>query len=208
MKTAKAVRVVIADDHRLMVEALRVALTSAERIQVVAATHRSTEVVTLVARHAPDLVLLDVLMPELDGWTCLDRINRRYPDVKVVLVSALSEDELVEPARKRGAAAVASKHTDPSELAWLIRRVAAGEGFEVCGFDPPSLEDDLGLSPREVSVLRALAPGRSNREIADALVIGENTVKFHLSNIYGKLNVSGRTAAVRLAHERGLVATL
>jgi DNA-binding NarL/FixJ family response regulator len=208
VKTTRTVRVVIADDHRLMLEALQAALAVAERIQVVATTHKSTEVITLVARHTPDLVLLDVLMPELDGWTCLDRINRRYPDVKVVLVSALSEDELVEPARKRGAAAVASKSAHPTDLAGLIRRVAAGEGFEVCGFGSPSPEDDLGLSPREVSVLRALAPGRSNREIADALVIGENTVRFHLSNIYEKLNVSGRTAAVRLAHERGLVPTL
>ena len=103
---------------------------------------------------------------------------------------------------------MASKTVDPADLARLIRRVATGEGFEVGGFDPPSPADDLGLSPREVSVLRALAPGGSNREIADALVIGENTVRFHLSNIYGKLNVSGRTAAVRLAHERGLVSTL
>src|ERR1700730_4071255 len=118
-----------------MIEAVRAALSIVDGIDVVATTHRSTEVVTLVARHRPELVLLDVRMPEIDGWTCLDRIKRRYPDVKVVLFSALSEAELVDPARDRGAAAVASKSVDPGALAGLIRRVAAGEGVEACAVD-------------------------------------------------------------------------
>jgi DNA-binding NarL/FixJ family response regulator len=197
--------VIVADDHRLILEAVHASLAGASDIEIVAETHRATQVVPLIARHRPHVVLLDVRMPEIDGWTCLDLIRRRYPLVRVVMFSALPEREVVTRARKGGAAAVVSKRVDPHELAGIVRRVAAGEILEPRGFGSPVPEPDHGLSRRERTILCALASGRSNRQIAEELSVSEQTVKFHLTNIYGKLQVSCRTGAVRFAYEQGLI---
>src|SRR5262249_45902611 len=146
---------------------------------------------------------MDVRMPEIDGWGCLELIRRRHPDVSVLLLTALPEED-VEQGIERGAAGVISKCVDLANLADAVRRAAAGETVGLLGFRSLEQEPDLGLSPRELSILRALARGRSNRQIARELFIAEQTVKFHLTNIYAKLDVPNRTGAARLAYEKGL----
>jgi DNA-binding NarL/FixJ family response regulator len=201
------VRVLIADDHRLMVAALEAALSHDERVEVVGATHRATEVLPLVHSRRPDVVILDVRMPQLDGLTCLDRIRRRHFGVKVVILSGLAVEEIVPAAEEHGAAAVIGKRVDPALLSEIVLRVAAGEAVAPLGFPEPEPTGDgvYSLTQRELSILAALAEGRGNVEIARQLYIAEQTVKFHLTHVYRKLGVRNRTAAVRIALEHGLV---
>ncbi|HEY7207147.1 MAG TPA: response regulator transcription factor [Gaiellaceae bacterium] len=198
------IRLVVADDHRLVLEAVRAIFSREDDIEVVATVHRATQLLPTVAREEPDVVLLDVRMPEIDGWACLQLIRRRYPDVAVVLLSALPLTDL-DRALEEGAAAVVSKSVDPGRITDVVRRVALGEQVGLVGHAQQRVDPDLGLSAREVSILKALARGRSNREIAGELFIAEQTVKFHLTNIYAKLDVPNRTGAARLAFASGLV---
>jgi len=203
----RQVTVLIADDHRLIVEALRATLALDERITVVGATNRGPEVLPLIGQLEPDVVLLDVRMPEMDGITCLRLIRKRHPHVKVILLSGLPEDEVVPAGNDAGAAAAIGKGIEPGLLPEVVVQVAAGEVLAPRGFPEPSLSHPkvAGLSPREQSILSALAQGQSNREIAAALHIAEQTVKFHLTNIYAKLGVPNRTGAARFAYDQGLV---
>jgi DNA-binding NarL/FixJ family response regulator len=198
------IRLVVADDHRLILEAVRAVFSTADDIEVIATIHRATQLLPTVAREEPDVVLLDMRMPEIDGWACLKQLRQRHPDVTVVVLSALPLGDLGR-ALDEGAAAVVSKSSDPGQLPDVVRRAALGETVGVVGAPERRVLPDLGLSTRELSILKAVARGRSNRQIARELYIAEQTVKFHLTNIYAKLDVPNRTGAARLAYVTGLV---
>src|SRR5262245_31984077 len=119
-------RVVVVDDHRLILEAVRLSLESTEDIEVVGETDRGAEALRLVAQTRPDLVLLDYLMPDLDGLAVLDQLRREQPDVRVVMLSALDDPELIRESLRRGASAFVVKRVDPAELASALRQAAAG----------------------------------------------------------------------------------
>jgi DNA-binding NarL/FixJ family response regulator len=163
-------------------------------------------VLPLVGRTNPDLVLLDIRMPHFDGLACLDLIRKRHPDVKVVMLSAFSDPEHVQAALRRGASAYVVKAVSPLDLPAALRQAAEATVFHAVG-SPESGNDDggTGLTGRELTLLRAVAKGLSNQAIGKELWISEQTVKFHLRNIYRKLGVSSRTEAARYAYERGLV---
>ena len=202
-----AIRLLIADDHRLILRAVRRALEDVDDIEVVAEARRGSQVLPLVHQEHPDLCLLDVRMPELDGLACIDRIRKESPSTRIVMLSASAEAERADEAIARGANAYISKSVDPFDLADALRRAAAGESFQlgiseaVDGHDP-----ELGLTERETAILRALARGLSNGAISREFWITEQTVKFHLTNIYRKLGVGSRTEAVRYALSRGIAA--
>ena len=201
-------RVLIADDHRLMLAAVTAALEREPDVEIVGATTDAVNVLPLVAQHNPDVVLLDVLMPQLDGLAVLDRVRARFPKVKVVLLSAVEDDSLVSQARERGASAFVRKEVDPSELAPVLRKTLAGGEFEFVGVDPGSRDAarvEAGITKKEQLVLEALARGLSNQQIAQELWVTEQTVKFHLSNIYRKLDVRNRTEAAQHALRHGLI---
>ncbi len=201
-------RVLIADDHRLMLDGVRRALESDGGFEIVGETMNGTEVVALVGRTQPELVLLDVRMPQMDGLACLDEITRRYPEVRVVMLSASTSQDLVESALRRGAAAYLAKSVDPTDLPSTLRQVAAGNlvgAGTLVASDQAEGAKAAGLTERETSILEALAKGKSNDEIAKELWVTQQTVKFHLTNIYRKLGVKNRTEATRIAYQRGLV---
>lgn len=201
-------KVVVADDHRLMLEAIRTALTGASDIQIVGETTSGTQVLPLIGQTDPDLVLLDFRMPEMDGLTCLDRIRKRYPKVKVVMLSAVDDPQLIDAALARGASAFIIKHIDPRDLPSALRQAFEGTVYQTLGTAVPngdSPAQTAGLSASEVKVLKAMAMGMSNKQIAKELWLSEQTVKFHLRNIYRKLDVGNRTEASRVAYEHGLV---
>lgn len=203
-----ALRVVIADDHRLMLEAIKVALEQAPDIEVVGEALSGNQVLPLVGRTDPDLVVLDIRMPEMDGLTCLDRLRQRYPRVKVVMLSAADDRQLIETALSHGASAFILKHIDPRDLASALRQACDGSVFRTLGEAPQndvSAAKDAGLTSSEVRVLKAMAVGHSNKEIAKELWLSEQTVKFHLRNIYRKLDVANRTEASRFAYQHGLI---
>jgi DNA-binding NarL/FixJ family response regulator len=200
-----ALRVVLADDHRLILEAVQHALDKDDGFQVVATTHSGAEVADLVARHRPDLVVMDLRMPGVDGLQALDQIRARDPATKVVMLSASERPEEIQSALDRGAAGYILKSVNPADLPAALRQVHEGTVFHPgLGGASDSAAESAGLTDREVTIVRALARGLSNKEISQELWITEETVKFHLRNVYRKLDVANRTGAARWAHEHGL----
>ena len=163
---------------------------------------------TLVGELKPDVVVLDVQMPQLDGITCLKRIRVKFPDVVVVMLSASEDPAVIREAIANGASAFALKHLDPHDLAGVIRQALAGSVFESAGVfaqASAALAAEAGLTVKEHQILNLLSGGLSNAAIAKELWVADQTVKFHLGNIYRKLKVHGRTAAVDVARRRGLI---
>ena len=201
------VKVLIADDHRLMLAGVRRALAGADDIEIVEEVSSGTQVLPAVARTEPDVVLLDIRMPGINGLECLERVRSRYPDVRVIMLSAHSDEEHVESARAKGASAYVVKSVDPVDLPAVIRSVIEGAAFAEYGRKavPADASNTAGLSARELTILEALGRGLSNLEIAKELWVSEQTVKFHLRNIYRKLDIASRTEAVRYAYQHGLV---
>jgi two-component system, NarL family, response regulator len=199
-------RVVLADDHRLVLDAVQRSLEKDEGFQVVATTNSGAEVSDLVARHRPDLVLMDLRMPGVDGLQALDQIRARDKEVKVVMLSASERPEEIQSALSRGADGFILKSVDPVDLPAALRQVHAGTVFRpgMTGNAPASPAQEAGLTEREVTLVQALARGLSNKQISQELWITEQTVKFHLRNIFRKLDVTSRTAAARWAHQNGL----
>ena len=201
-------RVLIADDHRLMVEGTKQALQKAGGFEVVGEAVNGVQVLPLVRRLKPELVLLDLRMPQMDGLTCLAKIRKEFPDIKVAILSVSQEPELIQTALKRGACAYIVKSIDPDDLAGALRQAIDGNVFTTAGVteDPGErAARDAGLTERELVIVRAVARGLSNEAISKELWVAEQTVKFHLTNIYRKLGVSNRTEAARYAFEQGLV---
>lgn len=200
-------KILVADDHRLMVEAIRLALARADDLEIVAEATSGSQVLPLAARTSPDVVLLDVHMPEMDGLRCLDLLRQRHPDIAVVMLSGHVDSETVNAALARGASCFVSKHVDPRDLASAIRLAAQGTLYGSVSPVVGQLEPEAALlTPSEQRVLEALARGLSNKEIARDLWLTPQTVKFHLTNIYRRLGVANRTEAVRYAYEHRLVA--
>jgi DNA-binding NarL/FixJ family response regulator len=202
------IRLLVAEDHALMRDGLRLVLEGAEGIQLVGEARDGNEVLPLVASLDPNVVLLDLRMPGMDGLACLDQIRERHPNVKVVVFSALDSNEQIEAALRRGAAGYVVKTINPVDLASAIRQAVEGSVFHPFSLFDASGEAaarEAGLSEKELAVLRELAHGRSNKEIARALYVSEQTVKFHLRNVYRKLGVANRVEAARYAHEAGLL---
>ena len=204
----RRLKVVIADDHRLMLDAIRAAVEGDEAIEIVGEADAGAKVLPLVAQTGPDLVLLDLRMPDMDGFVVLERIRARYPSVKVVILSGVDDPAMVDAAFERGATAYLLKHVAPRDLAATLRQATDGTYFCPLASADKGREQsaaEIGLSKRELSILDALQSGGSNRKIAEELFLAEQTVKFHLTNIYRKLGVSTRTEAVHYAYEHALV---
>ena len=161
----------------------------------------------MVARTQPEVVLLDVRMPGLDGLTCLDRLRAGHPEVRVIMCSMGADAEQIQSAFARGASGYIVKSVDPNELASAIRQAVDGTAFGAEGL-PGTDEDNAalaaGLTPREIQIMEAVARGLANKTIAKELWVTEQTVKFHLSNIYRKLELSNRTELARWAFSHGL----
>jgi DNA-binding NarL/FixJ family response regulator len=196
-------RVLLADDHRLMLAAARRVLERHDDFEIVGEVMRGTQVVPAVGSLAPDVVLLDVRMPGLDGIACLKRLRAHGSNVPVVIISSYVDDEHVEAARSAGAAAYVGKTIDPAKLPEIVRAAAGGAPVTV---SRPGAErdDSCELSEREVTVLAALTRGLSNRQIGEELWVSEQTVKFHLRNVYRKIDVKKRAEAVRWAYSHGI----
>jgi len=200
-------RVLLADDHPLMIAAVRGALESEKDFEIVGEATSGSQVMPLVSSARPDVVLIDMRLPEVDGLTCLERICDKHPSVKVVFFSAVDDREEIAAALGRGACAYLIKSIDPGDLAAVVRQAVAGSFFCAGGqaeAPAPVVHDDAGLSERETEILCGVARGLSNRAIAQELWLSDQTVKFHLHNIYRKLEVANRTEAARYAFDHGL----
>lgn len=200
-------KILIADDHRLMVEGIRRALEPAEDIEIVGEASLGSQVLPLVRRLTPDVVLLDMRMPHMDGLTCLDQLKKHCPKVKVIVLSVFSDPEQIQAAFSHGASGYIVKSVNPIDLPSAIRQVLDGTVFHAIGF-PETTQESIGkangLTERELAILKAVAKGLSNQAIGKELWVTEQTVKFHLTNIYRKLQLANRTEAARYAYQHGL----
>ena len=201
-----ALRVLLADDHQLTLAGVRRVLEESGDIAVVGEAYSGEDVLPLVRSTQPDVVMLDLRMPKLDGFACLDLIRRHHPDVTVVIFSASTEPASISTAFHSGANAYVLKTVNPLDLPAVIRQAADGTVY----YPPPSsnevpAKDTSDLTDREREILAGVMRGLSNKAISQEFWVTEQTVKFHLSNVYRKLGVANRTAAVRFAHEHGLI---
>ncbi len=201
-------KVLIADDHRLILDAVRRALENADGFEVVGEAVNGSQVLPLIRRTLPDVVLLDLRMPQLDGLACIDAIRKSWPDMKVIVLSAFSERERIEAAFNRGANGYIVKSINPLDLPAALRQALEGTVYHPVGPADGASDDSRkahGLTEREASILRAVGRGLSNQAIAKEFCVAEQTVKFHLTNVYRKLGLANRTEAARYAYQRGLV---
>ncbi len=200
-------KVVIADDHPLVLEAVRIAFSDAPDIEIVGVATAGQEVLPLVHRTSPDVALLDLRMPGMDGLRCLELLHERHPSVKTIIFSGSDDPAAVDAAFARGAVGFIQKTIDPADLAAVVRQAVAGNVFLQAGNARPAapMESQWDLTPREIEILRALAGGLSNKQMAREFWLSDQTIKYHLTNIYRKLKVQSRTEAVRLAYEHQLI---
>ena len=207
-RAMRPLRLLLADDHALMLEAIELALEDDPEFEIVGRAESGSQLLPLVHRTQPDLIILDLLMPGIDGLTCLKLLRKRFPWVRTVVLSAQDSDEVIEAVLEAGAHAFVSKAVDPRLLPNALREAMDGPVASAIGRFADGLHpavEEKGLTKREVEVLRALAAGKSNKEIACSLWLAQQTVKFHLTSIYRKLDVHGRTQAVHWAYSHGLV---
>ncbi len=204
------VRVVIADDHPVVRAGLRGMLESEPEIEVVAEATNGREAVSLVGRLEPQVVLMDLQMPELDGVDATKQIRDRYPETKVLVLTTFDTDADITRAINAGATGYLLKDAPRQELFQAIRAAARGESVLTPAIASRLMSKMRGpaersLSEREIEVLTQVADGKSNKDIASELYISEATVKTHLVHIFGKLGVDDRTAAVTVSLERGII---
>ncbi len=211
------IRVLIADDHAVVRQGLRTFLELHDDIEVVGEAEDGVEAVAAVAEHAPDVALVDLVMPRLGGIDAIRRIREESPGTRVLVLTSFADDDTVLPALRAGASGYLLKDVQPRELVGAIRTVHDGEAMlapavatmlvEQLGAGaeaaPPPRED--GLTPREREVLVQLARGLPNKLIALELGVSERTVKTHVSNILGKLGFTDRTQAAVYAVRHGLL---
>ncbi len=207
------IRILLVDDQRIIREGLKSLLESNPDMQVIGEAENGQRALDQIPILKPDLVLMDIRMPVMDGVAATQAIAEQFPEAKVLVLTTFDDDEYVSQAMRCGAMGYLLKDTEPDELALAIRAVSKGHSQLGPGLikkaltvieppvlpatSPPELNQ---LTPRELEVLQLIASGANNREIAETLFLSENTIKNHVTNILSRLNLRDRTQAALLAH--------
>lgn len=207
---SEPIRVLIVDDHDMLRKGIASFLYSMPDLELVGEASSGSEAVELCTALKPDVVLMDLVMPEMDGVTAIQHIHNRQPDIQIIALSSFAEHDLVKSALKAGAVGYILKNVPAEKLAEAIRmanRGIAPLSPEITSnlFAPPEASTQFKVTPREQEVLALIVEGFSNAEIAYRLGISQFTVKNHVSNILTKLGVATRTDAVRVAIQNNLV---
>ena len=210
---AEAIRVLLVDDHAVVREGLRAFLELQDGIVVVGEAADGEQAIEAAGRLRPDVVLMDLVMPRLDGVGAMVRLRDEVPESRVIVLTSFAEDDRLLPAIRAGAAGYLLKNVEPRELARAVRAAQAGEAL----LDPvvaarlvdeiasrAAVRPGLDITPREREVLDLIARGYSNKRIALELAISEKTVKAHVGRLLAKLGVADRTQAALLAVRQGL----
>jgi len=206
--------VVVADDQTVVRDGLVTLLKLLPGIDVVAAASDGDEAVRLVAEHNPDVLLVDLRMPKCDGVEATRRVRTDHPGTEVVVLTTYSDDDSVLAALRAGARGFLTKDADAESIGRALQAAAAGQSIvdaqvqrrliEGAAAPKPADPADTGLTPREIEVLRLIADGLSNTEIARHLVVSEATVKTHINHLFAKANLRDRAQAVAYAYRLGL----
>lgn len=212
MTGTEPIRVLLVDDHAVVRSGLAAFLLAFDDLELVGEASDGREAVQLCAEVAPDVVLMDLVMPEMDGAAATRAIRECCPRVQVIVLTSFKEEDLVQGALQAGAISYLLKNVSAEELAAAIRAAHGGrptlapeaaQALVRAAAQPPPCGHDL--TPREREVLALMTEGLSNPEIADRLVVSQSTAKFHVSSILSKLGASSRTEAVALALQHHLV---
>jgi DNA-binding NarL/FixJ family response regulator len=200
-------RVLVVDDHALLRTGVANIINQESDLRVVAEASNGLEAVAAYERHRPDVTLLDLRMPVMEGVEAVRQIRERDPNAKVIVLTTYDTDEDISRALKAGAKAYVLKDISADGLIGCIHDVLAGKTYLAPAAAAKLAEGvtRVQLTPRELSTLRLIADGRSNKEIASELHISERTVKTHLGHLFEKLGVTNRTEAIKVATRRGLV---
>jgi DNA-binding NarL/FixJ family response regulator len=195
---------VIGEDHPLMVDGIQLVLSQSTEFEIAGVASSGADVIALAERTEPDLVLLDVELPDADGIEVLRALQRLANPPQVVMFSGHEKPELVDEAFRAGASAFICKRIDPWDLPAALRQAVDPTLFQPLRLNPvvARSQADADLTERELEILDALADGLTNNQIAQRLWLSEQTVKFHLSSVYRKLGVSSRTEAVAATYRR------
>ena len=212
------IRLLIADDHLIIRQGLRLILETEDDFEIIAEASDGAEAVQLCEHHKPDVVLMDLRMPGMDGLTAIEKLRENQPEIAVVILTTFNEDELMLRGLQAGARGYLLKDTDRIALFDTIRAAARGEtllkpeimarvlalasGRDKTGFKSSTTVE---LTEREMEVLTAVAKGERSKEVAYQLGISERTVKAHLASIYEKLGVDSRAGAISVAMQKGLL---
>lgn len=213
---ADTISVLLVDDHAVVRQGVKAFLVTQSDISVVGEAGSGEEAVKLAEQHVPDVILMDLIMPNLDGVEATRRVKQVSPRSQIVVLTSYHEDEHVFPALKAGALSYILKDVSADELATAIRKAAAGEAVlhsrvaariikELQGRRADHLNPFTELSERELEVLKLIADGMSNAEMAAKLVLSEKTIKGYVSNILSKLHLADRTQAAVFAWREGVV---
>lgn len=201
------IRVLVADDHPLMLEGLCTVIQAQPDMHVVAQAETGKQVIDAYQRCKPDVVLLDLRLPDLDGIQLIETIRRDSPDARIIILTTYSGDEFIYRALKAGARAYLLKTMPKAELIQTIRAVMEGQRCV-----PPEVASKLAerlpvsdLTPRELEVLKLVALGKKNKEIAAELKVTQSAIKYHINIILSKMGASDRTEAATLALQRGII---
>jgi two-component system, NarL family, response regulator LiaR len=211
-----AIRVLVVDDHAVVREGLRAFLALQDGLEVVGEAGDGVEALQEAQRLRPDVILMDLVMPKLDGLGAMRELRERMPECRVIVLTSFLDDDRLLPAIEAGAAGYLLKNAEPSELARAVRSAHAGEAIidptvaarlvrAIAASTRPHSDHQDVLTPRERDVLELIAGGRSNKRIAFELGISEKTVKTHVGHLLAKLGVADRTQAALLALRQGLV---
>ena len=208
------IQILIVDDHAVVRKGIRALLATEPSIEVIGEASDGEEAVRLFQELNPDLLLLDLLMPKMDGIEVIKSLKKTCPTAKILVLTSFAADDQVFPAIKAGARGYLLKDSDPGDLVTAIHQVYQGESFLSPTVARKVLEEvfqpgEKPLSPdpltkREIEVLQVLAKGKSNKDIALELTISETTVRTHVSNILGKLHLASRTEAALYALKEGV----
>lgn len=208
----KKIRVLLVDDHAVVRSGLAAVLMSFEDLELIGEAGSGEEGVRLAERYKPDVVLMDLVMPGMDGVAATKAIHEKLPDIRIIILTSFKEKDMVDGALKAGAMSYLLKNVSADELVTAIRGAVSGqarlspEAAQVLIQEirqPQGLGFDL--TEREREILRLMVDGLANSAIADKLIVSQSTVKFHVSNILSKLGVATRTEAVSLALKQNLV---
>lgn len=201
------IRIVIADDHPIVLQGLAALIDRQPGLSIVAQARTGQEAIDRYVEHQPDVALIDLQMPEVDGIRAIAQIRQAFTDARIIVLSTYDRDEDIYRSLQAGAVGYLLKDAEPAELLSAIRTVAAGQRWfaSIIGVKMAERATQADLSDREREVIHLMALGKTNLEIAEHLHITESTVKFHVGNVISKLKVSDRVQAILLALRRGIV---